>query len=64
MAVWNIFPLFLAFQGFLAATGSLVKIHNGGYEDIVIAIHPGTQEDDLIIEKIQVSQTIACVLFT
>ncbi|KAM8930572.1 calcium-activated chloride channel regulator 1-like [Pelodytes ibericus] len=32
---------------------SMVKIQNGGYDDIVVAIHPGIPENDRIIEKIQ-----------
>ncbi|XP_066450839.1 calcium-activated chloride channel regulator 1-like [Eleutherodactylus coqui] len=36
-----------------ASEGSLVKVKNGGYEDIVFAINPEVKEDVKIIEKIQ-----------
>lgn len=32
---------------------STVKLTDGGYDDIVIAIHPAVPENDIIIEKIQ-----------
>ncbi|XP_073427613.1 calcium-activated chloride channel regulator 1-like [Dendrobates tinctorius] len=38
---------------FLKAGSSLVKLENGGYEDVVIAINPNIKEDVKIITKIQ-----------
>ncbi|KAM8930571.1 calcium-activated chloride channel regulator 1-like [Pelodytes ibericus] len=49
----NFFTHMLAFQVFPAAESSMVKLINGGYEDIVIAINPGIKENVTIIEKIQ-----------
>uniref|UniRef100_A0A8C5R811 VWFA domain-containing protein n=1 Tax=Leptobrachium leishanense TaxID=445787 RepID=A0A8C5R811_9ANUR len=43
----------LAFQVFSAVESSMVKIVDGGYEDIVIAINPQLEENEKIIEKIQ-----------
>lgn len=34
--------------------GTLVKLSNGGFEDIVIAINPGLSEDTKIIDNIKV----------
>ncbi|XP_053325488.1 calcium-activated chloride channel regulator 1-like [Spea bombifrons] len=59
MAGWNILILIFAFQMFLTPRGSMVTISNGGFEDIVIAIHPGLQENDMIIQKIQAMVTEA-----
>ncbi|MEE6494591.1 hypothetical protein FKM82_001802 [Ascaphus truei] len=53
MAPWNVLALVLALQVLHTATGSMVKLNNGGYEDIVIAINPGIPEDVRIIENIQ-----------
>ncbi|MEE6494589.1 hypothetical protein FKM82_001800 [Ascaphus truei] len=50
---WNVFALVLAFQVLYTAKCSMVKLNNGGYEDIVIAINPGIPEDVRIIENIQ-----------
>ncbi|XP_062992758.1 calcium-activated chloride channel regulator 1-like isoform X3 [Elgaria multicarinata webbii] len=35
-------------------TGTMVKLNNGGFEDIVIAINPGLPEDNKIIDNIKV----------
>uniref|UniRef100_A0A8D2KTP5 Calcium-activated chloride channel N-terminal domain-containing protein n=1 Tax=Varanus komodoensis TaxID=61221 RepID=A0A8D2KTP5_VARKO len=35
------------------ATGTMIKLNNGGFEDIVIAINPGVPEDDKIIASIK-----------
>ncbi|KAM3915035.1 calcium-activated chloride channel regulator 1-like [Leptodactylus fuscus] len=43
----------LGFQVFFSTEASMVQCNAGGYEDIVIAIHPGVPEDVAIIEKIQ-----------
>ncbi|XP_075471736.1 calcium-activated chloride channel regulator 1-like [Ascaphus truei] len=53
MAPCNVLALVLALQVLHTATGSMVKLNNGGYEDIVIAINPGIPEDVRIIENIQ-----------
>uniref|UniRef100_A0ACB8F3J0 Uncharacterized protein n=1 Tax=Sphaerodactylus townsendi TaxID=933632 RepID=A0ACB8F3J0_9SAUR len=34
-------------------TGSLVKLNNGGFEDVVIAINPQTPEDDKIVNSLK-----------
>uniref|UniRef100_A0A8C5RBE8 Calcium-activated chloride channel N-terminal domain-containing protein n=1 Tax=Leptobrachium leishanense TaxID=445787 RepID=A0A8C5RBE8_9ANUR len=57
MALWNHFVVFLAFQVLGKAKCSMVKLNNGGYEDIVIAINPAVPEDPKIIENIQVNAT-------
>lgn len=47
--------IFLLISSLLCTTkGSLVRVNNGGYEDIVIAIHQDVKEDASIIERIQV----------
>ncbi|XP_053325158.1 calcium-activated chloride channel regulator 1-like [Spea bombifrons] len=53
MTLCNLFVLLLAFQIFPTAESSMVKLVDGGYENLVIAIHPGLKEDIKIIEKIQ-----------
>ncbi|CAH2311855.1 epithelial chloride channel -like [Pelobates cultripes] len=53
MAVCHMFALVLTFQGFLASTGSMVKLINGGYQNVVIAIHPQIPENDIIVEEIK-----------
>ncbi|XP_075040263.1 calcium-activated chloride channel regulator 1-like [Mixophyes fleayi] len=53
MAVRNVFLLLLIFSVLYTSKGSLVKVNNGGYEDIVIAINPDVKEDIRIIEQIQ-----------
>ncbi|XP_075040090.1 calcium-activated chloride channel regulator 1-like [Mixophyes fleayi] len=52
MANWGVLAI-LGFQVFCPATSSMVNVNAGGYDDIVIAIHPGVPEDERIIEKIQ-----------
>ncbi|XP_071983458.1 calcium-activated chloride channel regulator 1-like [Engystomops pustulosus] len=49
----NIFAFVLVFHIFARSESSLVKLNNGGYEDIVIAINPNVTEDLRIIEKIK-----------
>ncbi|KAM8930573.1 calcium-activated chloride channel regulator 1-like [Pelodytes ibericus] len=53
MGRWNILVLICLFQVFLTTECSMVKIIDGGYEDIVIAINPRTPEDAKIIKKIK-----------
>ncbi|XP_063282257.1 calcium-activated chloride channel regulator 1-like [Pelobates fuscus] len=53
MALWNLYAVILAFEILGSAKCSMVKLNNGGYEDIVIAINPGVPEDPKIIENIQ-----------
>nr|DBA17898.1 TPA: hypothetical protein GDO54_016209 [Pyxicephalus adspersus] len=52
MEAWLVLGL-LGFHIFCPAVCSLVKVTDGGYDDIVIAIHPAVPENDAIIEKIQ-----------
>ncbi|XP_075040146.1 calcium-activated chloride channel regulator 1-like [Mixophyes fleayi] len=53
MALRNIFVLVLVFQVFTISKSSMVKLTNGGYEDIVIAINPRVGEDLTLVEKIK-----------
>ncbi|XP_063283431.1 calcium-activated chloride channel regulator 1-like [Pelobates fuscus] len=53
MAVCHMFTLVLTFQGFLASTCSMVKLINGSYQNVVIAIHPEIPENDIIVEEIK-----------
>uniref|UniRef100_A0A8C5R717 VWFA domain-containing protein n=1 Tax=Leptobrachium leishanense TaxID=445787 RepID=A0A8C5R717_9ANUR len=53
MALSNLFVVFLAFQALGKGRCSMVKLNNGGYEDIVIAINPAVPEDPKIIENVQ-----------
>nr|XP_008107503.1 PREDICTED: calcium-activated chloride channel regulator 1 isoform X2 [Anolis carolinensis] len=45
--------LFMALLLLLDVKGSLVKLHNGGYEDVVIGIHPKIAENAKIINSIK-----------
>ncbi|XP_040264680.1 calcium-activated chloride channel regulator 1-like [Bufo bufo] len=49
----NLLVLLLISQLFNASKGSQVKVIDGGYEDIVFAIHPDVKEDNKMIHKIQ-----------
>ncbi|XP_015272169.1 PREDICTED: epithelial chloride channel protein-like [Gekko japonicus] len=49
----NIWLLALVLQLLHGVTGSLVKLNNGGFEDIVIAINPQLPEDDKIINSLK-----------
>ncbi|XP_071985305.1 calcium-activated chloride channel regulator 1-like [Engystomops pustulosus] len=49
----NILALVLVSYIFAKSQSSLVKLNNGGYEDIVIAINPNVKEDLRIIENIK-----------
>ncbi|XP_066450838.1 calcium-activated chloride channel regulator 1-like [Eleutherodactylus coqui] len=49
----SIFALVLVIHIFAKSEGSMVKLTNGGYEDIVIAVNPNIKEDLKIIEKIK-----------
>ncbi|XP_069593611.1 calcium-activated chloride channel regulator 4A-like [Ranitomeya imitator] len=49
----NILALVLLFPIFANSENSMVKLNNGGYEDIVIAINPNVKEDLEIIENIK-----------
>ncbi|XP_044158368.1 calcium-activated chloride channel regulator 1-like [Bufo gargarizans] len=53
MVCRNLLVLLLISQLFNASKGSQVKIIDGGYEDIVFAIHPDVKEDNKMIYKIQ-----------
>ncbi|NP_001267590.1 chloride channel accessory 1 gene 2 L homeolog precursor [Xenopus laevis] len=52
MTFSSLFALVLTFHVFFASSTS-IKLQNGGYEDIVIAINPGLRENFKIIENIQ-----------
>ncbi|XP_069497826.1 calcium-activated chloride channel regulator 1-like [Ambystoma mexicanum] len=45
--------LLFAFQLLGTGTGSMVQLKNNGYEDLVIAIHPGIPENNKVIQNIQ-----------
>ncbi|KAM3915156.1 calcium-activated chloride channel regulator 1-like [Leptodactylus fuscus] len=49
----SILALVLVFYIFATSESSMVKLSNGGYEDIVIAINPNVKEDLTIIDKIK-----------
>ncbi|XP_075688311.1 calcium-activated chloride channel regulator 1-like [Rhinoderma darwinii] len=49
----NIFAFIFVFHIFAKIESSMVKLNNGGYEDIVIAINPNVKEDLQIIENIK-----------
>ncbi|XP_071983614.1 calcium-activated chloride channel regulator 1-like [Engystomops pustulosus] len=53
MKLWMFAWITVACVIFWKAESSMVKLDNGGYEDIVIAINPNLQEDPKIITKIQ-----------
>ncbi|XP_063283432.1 calcium-activated chloride channel regulator 1-like [Pelobates fuscus] len=53
MGLQNVFAILLVFHLCLESQNSMVKLNNGGYEDIVIAINPGLTEDIKIIENIK-----------
>ncbi|XP_040264682.1 calcium-activated chloride channel regulator 1-like [Bufo bufo] len=52
MGFWLLVVIFL-FQVFRPSESSMIKLNDGGYEDIVIAIHPGLPENAEIIQKIK-----------
>nr|XP_034979595.1 calcium-activated chloride channel regulator 1-like [Zootoca vivipara] len=45
--------LLLALQFLRGATGTMVKLNSGGFEDIVIAINPAVAEDNKIVDNIK-----------
>ncbi|XP_077189222.1 calcium-activated chloride channel regulator 1-like [Paroedura picta] len=49
----NVWQLALVLQLLHGAPGSLVKLNNGGFEDIVIAINPQLPEDDKIVNSLK-----------
>ncbi|XP_060088135.1 calcium-activated chloride channel regulator 1-like [Heteronotia binoei] len=49
----NVWLLALVLQLLHGVTGSLVKLNNGGFEDIVIAINPQLPEDDKIVNSLK-----------
>ncbi|XP_066480669.1 calcium-activated chloride channel regulator 1-like [Tiliqua scincoides] len=49
----NRWLLFLVLQLLHGVTGTMVKLKDGGFEDIVIAINPGLPEDQKIVENIK-----------
>ncbi|KAJ6656273.1 hypothetical protein lerEdw1_003929 [Lerista edwardsae] len=51
--VLNRWFLFLAFQLLHGVTGTRVKLKDGGFEDIVVAINPGLPEDQRIVDNIK-----------
>ncbi|XP_073427610.1 calcium-activated chloride channel regulator 3A-1-like [Dendrobates tinctorius] len=53
MALRNVLVSLLISLMFNTSGGSLVKVNDGGYEDIVFAINPEVKEDIRIIEEIQ-----------
>ncbi|XP_018408515.1 PREDICTED: epithelial chloride channel protein-like [Nanorana parkeri] len=52
MADWPVLVL-LGFYFFSPAICSMVKVTDGGYDDIVIAIHPAVPENETMIEKVK-----------
>ncbi|XP_077309103.1 calcium-activated chloride channel regulator 1-like [Lithobates pipiens] len=53
MTLCGILFLLLLSQTLSFGSGSMVKLTNGGYEDIVFAINPGVREDEKIIDNIK-----------
>ncbi|KAM3915690.1 calcium-activated chloride channel regulator 1-like [Leptodactylus fuscus] len=53
MALRNIFSFIIFLKIVSVTKTSFIQLNNGSYEDIVIAIHPGLQEDDTLIQKIE-----------
>ncbi|KAG8436687.1 hypothetical protein GDO86_007686 [Hymenochirus boettgeri] len=53
MSLCRLFTLVLTLHLLYVCHTSMVKLTNGGYEDIVIAINPGVRDNPKIIEKIQ-----------
>ncbi|XP_018411398.1 PREDICTED: epithelial chloride channel protein-like [Nanorana parkeri] len=53
MALSSIFNIFVFLHLFPVIHSSFIRLNNGGYDDITIAIHPGLQEDTEIIERIK-----------
>ncbi|KAE8610708.1 hypothetical protein XENTR_v10012214 [Xenopus tropicalis] len=53
MSFCNFFTLILTFHLFCVSGTSMVKLQNGGYEDLVFAINPGLRENVKIIDNIQ-----------
>nr|XP_034979594.1 calcium-activated chloride channel regulator 1-like isoform X2 [Zootoca vivipara] len=45
--------LLLALQVLHGVAGTMVKLNNGGFEDLVIAINPGIREDGNIVDRIK-----------
>ncbi|XP_075038537.1 calcium-activated chloride channel regulator 1-like [Mixophyes fleayi] len=52
MELWLVAVIFTV-QIYSSSQTSMVNLNKGGYEDIVIAIHPGLPEDVKIIDKIK-----------
>lgn len=50
----NIWLIALVLQLLHGVTGSLVKLNNGGFENIVIGINPQLPEDDKIVSSLKV----------
>ncbi|OCT85204.1 calcium-activated chloride channel regulator 1 [Xenopus laevis] len=53
MYLWSLLPSALIISLCCSTWASMIKLNGGGYEDIVIAIHPNVTEDPKIIENIQ-----------
>ncbi|XP_069823727.1 calcium-activated chloride channel regulator 1-like [Dendropsophus ebraccatus] len=53
MGLGPLLPLFLLLPLLAISSSSQVKLNNGGYQDIVIAINPAVPEDPKIIENLQ-----------
>ncbi|XP_068095976.1 calcium-activated chloride channel regulator 1-like [Hyperolius riggenbachi] len=53
MEWWCLITALFILQTFCPSESSTVKLVDGGYEDIVIAIHPELPEDDTLVEKIK-----------
>ncbi|XP_053247826.1 calcium-activated chloride channel regulator 1-like [Podarcis raffonei] len=51
--VFSRWLLLLVLQFLRGATGTMVKLNNGGFEDIVIAINPAVAEDNKIVDNIK-----------
>ncbi|XP_072276034.1 calcium-activated chloride channel regulator 1-like [Pyxicephalus adspersus] len=54
MDLWWLVAVIVALQTFSSSKSSMVTLKNGGYEDIVIAIHPGLPENTQLIQKVKV----------
>nr|XP_028587929.1 calcium-activated chloride channel regulator 4 [Podarcis muralis] len=51
--VFSRWLLLMVLQFLHGATGTMVKLNNGGFEDIVIAINPAVAEDNKIVDNIK-----------
>ncbi|XP_003411158.1 calcium-activated chloride channel regulator 4 [Loxodonta africana] len=59
MRLFGTFVFLLVLYLLQGSNASLVRLNNTGYEDVIIAIHPGVPEDEKIIEQIKNMVTTA-----